>query len=373
MDFDLSDEQTAITDLAAKVLGDHCTQEQLRAVEDGDAPGFDRALWAKLADAGLLGVDIPESSGGLGLGFFELCLLLEEVGRTVAPVPALAGLGMGAAALVRFGSADQQAAWLPEIAAGRRLLTAALVEPLGAPTQPSTTARRHGHGWVLDGVKVCVPAGLYADGILVSATTEDGAGLFLVDPSAPGVDRQRQDTISLAPEALVGLDGVRVSDADVVGVRDGSTLADAIQLATAATCAVLVGVTSAAVRLTAEYTKTREQFGKAIAMFQAVGQRAADAFIDTAAIRLTTMQAVWRLSAGLPAEKEVAVAKYFASEGGQRVVRGAAHLHGGMGVSREYPLHRYYALAKQLELTLGSGTRQLATLGRLLADEPVDA
>src|SRR5206468_9861303 len=108
------------------------------------------------------------------------------------------------------------------------------------------------------------------------------------------------------------------------------------------------------------------------ALFQAVGQRAADSFIDTSAIRLTTLHALWRLSAGLPAEKEVAVAKYFASDAGQRVVRAAAHLHGGMGVSREYPLHRYYVWAKQLELTLGSGTRQLARLGRMLADEPAD-
>lgn len=126
-------------------------------------------------------------------------------------------------------------------------------------------------------------------------------------------------------------------------------------------------------RLTAEYTRTREQFGQPIALFQAVGQRAADAFIDTTTIRLTTLLAVWRLAQLLPAGKEVAVAKYFASDAGQRVVRAATHLHGGMGVSREYPLHRYYVLVKQLELTLGGGTRQLARLGRLLADEPVSA
>jgi alkylation response protein AidB-like acyl-CoA dehydrogenase len=135
----------------------------------------------------------------------------------------------------------------------------------------------------------------------------------------------------------------------------------------------MTGVTDAAVRLAATYTATREQFGRPLAMFQAVGQRAADAYVDTQAVRLTTLQAVWRLAEGMPAAKEVAVAKFYAAEAGQRVVRAATHLHGGMGVSREYPLHRYYIWAKQLELTLGSGTRQLAALGRLLADEPVDA
>ena len=123
-------------------------------------------------------------------------------------------------------------------------------------------------------------------------------------------------------------------------------------------------------RLTAEYTKTREQFDRPIATFQAVGQRAADAYIDAEAIRLTAWQAAWRLAAGLPAAAEVAVAKFWAAEGGQRVVHAAQHLHGGIGVDRDYPLHRYFLWAKQLELTLGGATAQLLRLGALLADEP---
>ncbi|MEL7210068.1 MAG: acyl-CoA dehydrogenase family protein, partial [Actinomycetota bacterium] len=126
-----------------------------------------------------------------------------------------------------------------------------------------------------------------------------------------------------------------------------------------------------AVHLTAEYTKTREQFDRPIATFQAVGQRAADAFIDTEAIRLTTWQAVWRLSEGLPAGEQVSVAKFWAAEGGQRVVHAAQHLHGGMGVDRDYPLHRYFLWAKQLELTLGGATRSLLDLGSSIAAEPV--
>jgi alkylation response protein AidB-like acyl-CoA dehydrogenase len=135
----------------------------------------------------------------------------------------------------------------------------------------------------------------------------------------------------------------------------------------------MVGVSDTAVKLTAEYTKTREQFGHSIALFQAVGQRAADARIDAQGIRLTTLQANWLLDQGLNADREVAVAKYFAAEAGQRVARAAQHLHGGMGVDREYPLHRYYIWAKHLELMLGSGTRQLTRLGQLLAQEPANA
>jgi len=131
------------------------------------------------------------------------------------------------------------------------------------------------------------------------------------------------------------------------------------------------GVCASALELTAEYTKTRVQFDKPIATFQAVGQRAADAYVDTEAIRLTAWQAASRLSSGLPAASEVAVAKYWAAEGGQRVVHAASHLHGGVGVDRDYPLHRYFLLTRQIELTLGGANESLRRLGRMLADDPV--
>jgi alkylation response protein AidB-like acyl-CoA dehydrogenase len=366
MDFTLTDDQSTVRDLAAKVLSDHCTPEALRANEDSDSSGFDRALWAKLADAGLLGIPIPEEHGGLGLGLSELTVLIEEVGRYAAPVPVLAGLALGALAVARHGTADQQAHTLPRIADGSHLVTAALVEPLGDEHEPSTTARQEGDGWVLSGTKTCVPAGLYADSVVVSASTPDGARLFVVDPAGAGVTLERQDTITYQPEAVLVLDGAA---GQPLGGADA--VKDVLQVATVAVCALLTGISAQALKLTADYTMTREQFGHPIAHFQAVGQRAADSFIDVTAMRLTTLQAVWLVDRGLEASKEVAVAKYFASDGGQRVVRAAAHLHGGMGVSREYPLHRYYLAAKQYELTLGGGTRQLVRLGRMLAEEPV--
>ena len=371
MDFGLTEEQRAIQELAAKILDDNTAPEAIRAVEDGATPGLDKELWGKLAEAGLLGVCVPEADGGLGLGFLEAALLLIEAGRTVAPVPLVTHVVGGTLPLVRFGSDAQRAGWLGRAASGEAVIAAALAEPLGDPHVPATTATPTAGGWRLDGVKSGVPAGLYADVLLVSATTPDGGALFLVDPNAPGLSRARQDTIAYAAEAELTLDGVEVGADALVGPTDGSALAWTLNRVTAGLAALLVGVTAEAVRLTAEYVKTREQFGHSIAMFQAVGQRTADAAIDSNVIRLTTLLAAWRLSAELPADKEVAVAKYYASEGGQRVVRAAAHLHGGMGVSREYPLHRYYVWAKQLELTLGGTHVSLQRLGRLLADEPV--
>jgi 3-oxocholest-4-en-26-oyl-CoA dehydrogenase beta subunit len=373
MDFALTDEQVEIHDLSGRILEDTLTQERLREIEASDEPGFDRKLWSALAEAGLIGVAIPEEAGGLGLGVLEAAQILEQVGRTVAPVP-LVSLLPATVVLSRYALGTPKVAeLLGQVAAGEKIVTIGLVESLGDPYAPGVTAKREGSGWVLDGEKICVPAGLYADYVLVSATLAGGtdAGIFLVATDAAGVSREAQPTITYSPESTLTLNGVRVSDDDLIGPADGSALNFLLSLATAAACSAMVGVSEAAVKLTADYTKTREQFGHPIALFQAVGQRAADAFIDSQAIRLTTLQAVWLLAQELPADTQVAVAKYFAAEAGQRVARAAQHLHGGMGVDRDYPLHRYYIWAKHLELTLGSGTRQLTRLGQLLAAQPL--
>ena len=374
MDFDLSDEQQATIDVAAKLLGDKSTPDAIRAVEQADDLRFDRDLWAAMADAGLLGIAVPAEHGGAGLGVLELAMVLEEVGRRTAPVPALATLALGALPVARFGTPDQRATLLPGVVAGTTVLTAALVEPLGDLAHPTTTARRDGDGWVLDGVRTNVPAGLVADTLVVPATVDgsDGGevGLFLVAADADGVSRERQDTTTGTPDALVVLDGVRLDGDAVLGpLDDGSALRWLVEHATVAACALMSGLAAEAVRITGEYTTSREQFGRPIATFQAVGQRAADAYVDAQAIRLTMLQAAWRLANDAPADREVAVAKYFASLGGHRVVHAAAHLHGGTGVDRDYPLHRYFLLAKQLDLFLGGPSRQLLALGGILAAE----
>ena len=373
MDFSFSEEQQAVRDLTRQILESQVTQDRLKEVEAGEER-FDRKTWSELAKANLLGIALPESAGGSGLGLIEVALILEEVGRSVAYVPVLPTIVLGALPIAEFGTAEQQEQLLPPVVAGDSVLTAALVEVGAEPGRPTTTATRDGDGWRLDGVKTNVPAGLLADRILVSASTgEDTVGVFLVDPTASGVTRERQDTTTGQPEARLVLDGVRVAGTDVLGDPNGggAIVEWILERETVGLCAIATGVCDTAVHMTAEYTKTREQFERPIATFQAVGQRAADAYIDTEAVRLTAWQAIWRLSAGLPASQEIAVAKFWASEGGQRVVHAAQHLHGGMGVDRDYPLHRYFLWAKHLELTVGSATPQLVKLGAMLAAEPV--
>jgi 3-oxocholest-4-en-26-oyl-CoA dehydrogenase beta subunit len=200
-----------------------------------------------------------------------------------------------------------------------------------------------------------------------------GVGVFIVDRDAAGLTVTPQTTTTGRTEAILELDGVAVEGERLLGDgTDGAAVVTSItEFATAALCVQEAGACATALELTAEYTKTRVQFEKPIATFQAVGQRAADAYVDTEAIRLTAWQAASRLASGLPAAAEVAIAKYWAAEGGQRVVHAASHLHGGVGVDRDYPLHRFFLLTEQIELTLGGATDSLRRLGRILADEPV--
>ncbi len=373
MDFSFSEEQDAVKDLAAQILDGQLGNDALKVFDKSGEP-YDAGTWAEFAKAGLLGIALPESAGGAGLGFIEAALVLEQIGRTAAPVPYLPTVVLGALPIARFGSDDQKDALLPGVVAGDTLLTAGLVEFGTTPGRPTTTARADGEGWRLDGSKLCVPIGLQAHRILVPAATGEGTvGVFLVDPAAEGVSQEALLTTSGQPETRLDLEGVVVGAGDVLGdPTDGAAIVDwMVEHATAAGCITAVGVCAEALRLTAEYTKTREQFERPIATFQAVGQRAADAYIDTEAVRLTAWQAVWRLAEGLAATEAVAIAKFWTAEGGQRVVHAAQHLHGGMGVDRDYPLHRYFLWAKQIELTLGGGTQHLLELGRILADEPV--
>jgi alkylation response protein AidB-like acyl-CoA dehydrogenase len=361
MDFSFSEEQQAVQDLAAQILGDQVTNDALKAHEATD-DAYPAGVWSALADAGLLGIALPEDVGGQGLGYLSLCLALEQIGKTTAPIPYFATT-MAAMAVDRFGSADQRTALLPGVADGSRILTVALTEAGTGPLAPSTTAT----DGTLSGTKLLVPYGTQATHAVVPARVGEDAGLFVVDLSGSGVAQEDLVTTSGLPATRLDLDGAA-----------GEALsggADAVQWlverATAALCCTAIGICEEALRLTAEYTKTREQFDRPIATFQAVGQRAADAYIDTEAVRLTAWQAAWRLSEDLPSTEQVAIAKFWCAEGGQRVVHAAQHLHGGMGVDKDYPLHRYFLWAKELELTLGGATASLLGLGAILAAEPV--
>ena len=414
MDFEFSEEQQAIRDLTERVLDDKSSHERLKALSvQGDH--WDREAWAALAETGVAGAPVPAEYGGLGLDFLATAVALEEIGRRASPVPLLTTAVMGAMPIGAFGTAAQKAAWLPGIADGSILACAALAEDGTKAAEPYTTARaqsagaasaetpdgaaahgsdtgtqlagddggRDGHGgvatragdsgagFVIDGVKTLVAGGLDAHVALVPAHLDDGrVGVFLVPTDAPGLDVLPVEVTTGRPEARFELSGVQVAADTLLGGpdADGAEIVRFVeQHASVGVCMMTAGATRAAIEMAADYTKQRHQFDRPIATFQAVSQRAGDSYIDTEAVWLTAYQAAWRLSAGLRADREVAIAKYWASEGGFRVVHAAVHVHGGVGVDRDYPLHRHFLASRHLELTLGHAEEQLADLGRLIA------
>jgi acyl-CoA dehydrogenase len=370
MDFEFTADQQELASLARQILADRVTPGLLREVEEGQQR-FDRDLWRQLGAAGLTGVSLPEQYGGGGLGFIEQCIVLEQAGRVLAPVPLLASV-TAAAVIARFGSAAQRERWLPGAAAGESVLALALSEPASsglADGAIATRAQRDGEQWRLTGVKTGVTSGTLADVFVVPAAAGDGTALFLVEAGLPGLTVTRQRTSNRDEVARLELDCVLPADA-VLGSPDDNAAAWSLDRATVALCALQLGVLEEALAATAAYTKERVAFGHPIATFQAVSHRAADSYIDVEGLRLTLWQAAWRLAEELPASTEVEVAKFWAAESGHRVAHAAVHLHGGMGVAVEYPLHRYFLWAKQLEFSLGGATQQLVRLGNALAAEP---
>ncbi|MCU1390275.1 MAG: Acyl-CoA dehydrogenase [Ilumatobacteraceae bacterium] len=379
MNFDLSDEQNVVKDLAQQIFEGHAPVERVKDIERNHG-GFDEALWRELAKANLLGLCLPEALGGSGYGLVELCLLLEQQGRRVAPVPLWATVVLGALPIAEFGT-DEQRALLEGVISGDVRLTAALSET-GADEalRPSVVATRTATGWHLHGFKPTVPAAQFAQRVLVPARQEASAGdgpigIFLVDPTAAGVTVEPVSATSNQPFAHLTLD-VDVAAGDRLGGADADGEAQLrwlLERALVGLCALQLGVCTAAIEQTAAYTSTRTQFGKPLSTFQGVAHQAADAFILTEPMRVTMLQAAWRLMHGLSSRQEVLIAKYWASEGGQKVVHLCQHLHGGMGSDIDYPIHRYFLWGVQNETTLGAGSVQLARLGTLIASDAVGA
>jgi hypothetical protein len=370
MDFAFSDEQLAVAETATGLLSGLVTPERVMAAELS-ADGVDRELWQALAKADLLGLGVPEAQGGAGYGITELSLLLQAQGNVVAPVPLWATLVLGALPIARFGSTAQKDRWLPGVVSGDVMATAALTGAAQSVAGlPSAIASPEGDGWVLNGTELAVPQANLADLIVVPARTTDGRVVVLVvEPSAPGLSLERAVTTNREIHPHLHLAEVAVgADAVLAGPDTGRAALDALlSAATIGLCALQVGVCEAALRQTAEYLNTRQQFGRALSTFQGTLLRAADAAIDIEAMRVTWLDAAWHFDTGRDATEATQIAKWQASERGQRTVHATQHLHGGMGADITYPIHRYFLWGKQIELLLGGPSRQLSSLGARIA------
>ncbi|MEV7913279.1 acyl-CoA dehydrogenase family protein [Streptomyces griseus] len=396
MDFTFTEEQQAAVEAARAVFSDVAPD---RAPSPALTPGavaedIDRQLWHELARTDLLGLTLSPEHGGAGLDPIALCLVLRESAKVLARVPLLESCAV-ATALQRYGDRALAAELLPRAGRGELILTVGANGRSGHdPAELAVSARPYGEedgaagskgdgetdgpadgsGWVLDGVQSAVPWAQVADWIAVPAHTAGGRTvLALVPRTRAGVTLADQVSTSGERLAEVRLDAVRVAARELIDAADCWEWLRS--LLTTGTCALALGLGERVLAMTAEYTGRREQFGFPVATFQAVAVQAADRYIDLRAMEATLWQAAWRIStdAGgpLPAAGDVAVAKIWASDGVRRVVQTAQHLHGGFGADTDYPLHRFHAWAKQIELSLGPAAAHEEALGDLLAAHPL--
>jgi acyl-CoA dehydrogenase len=365
MDFNLNETEQAVSDLAMQILGDKVDHDRLKAIEaDVEAGGdwFAADEWALMAEAGLIGIALPEAHGGGGLGIIEAGLVCEAVGRHVAPVPALPTM-LAAMTVATWGDDALAAELLPGVCDGSRILTVATAEHLrGDMARPGVTATADG---ALTGTKSVVEYATMASHAVVNAMGPDGPALYLVDPNGPGVSAEAGTTSRKEPVHELTFDG---APATLLAGGDAIAWFEAHYLALV--CATQLGVTEGALRLTASYTSEREQFGRPIATFQAVTQRLADCFIQVEGLRLQTQSALWRIANEIDPWEDLRIAKWFGSEGAHFVAHGTQHMHGGIGVDVDYPLHRFTLWNKHLEVTLGAASHQLRALGKSLATTP---
>ncbi|MEU7699854.1 acyl-CoA dehydrogenase family protein [Streptomyces sp. NPDC039028] len=377
MDFTFTEEQQAAVEAAKAVFSDVAPDAVPSPALTAGAVSedLDRPLWSRLAAADLLGLTLSPEHGGGGLDPVALCLVLRESARVLARVPLLETSAV-AHTIDRYAPPETAAALLPRVSRGALVLTAAAQGRTGHdPAERAVTARRDGTAWVLDGLQTAVPWAHGADLIAVPAHTPDGTTVLALLPRAhDGLTLTAQYSTSGELLAELRLDAVRLDAADII---DAEGAWDRLRgLLTTGTCALALGLGEAVLTMTSQYTGKREQFGHPVATFQAVAVQTADRYIDLRAMEVTLWQAAWRLSSGadapLPAEGDIAVAKIWASEGVRRVVQTAQHLHGGFGADTDYPLHRFHAWAKHLELSLGPAAAHEEALGDLLAAHPLD-
>jgi 3-oxocholest-4-en-26-oyl-CoA dehydrogenase beta subunit len=368
MDFKTPEAFDDLGGLTRTITESVCTPEHQREL-DGLEQRIDRDLWGKLIEADILSTAAPESLGGGGFGVLEQVAVLVALGRQLAAVPYLESVVLGAGALAKFGSESLQQEWATPAINGEKILAVALDGEMGEGPVQAQPSGAGGSGFKLTGSRTQVSYGPVADAFLVPAETDSGTKVFLIAKDDPGVTVSALDTTGHGSVGHLELQGVEA--ARVVGGDQGAAVLGWLTTHGAlGRSAYQLGVLERALELTSEYAREREQFDRPIGSFQAVSSRLADGYIDVKALRLTLTQAAWRLSEDLPADVDVNTAAFWAADAGHRVAHTTVHVHGGVGIDLDHPVHRYFLAAKQTEFAVGSATGQLLRIGRELADTP---
>jgi alkylation response protein AidB-like acyl-CoA dehydrogenase len=370
VDFGLNEQQEMMQTLAKDFLTAEYPDKVLKAMVK-DEKGYTPELWKKMQEMNLMGLSLPEQYGGVG-DFLDLIVVLEEMGRVCFISPYFATVALAGAVLIEAGSEEQKKQYLTAIAEGKKIFTLAITEKSGkySPDSIQTKAVVQGSDYILNGSKLFIPDAQNADYIICAARTsetKDGITLFIVPSDAPGLTITSLQTIGGDKQAEVVLKDVKVPAENIVGETNSAwpVIEKVLQRANIARCAEMIGLAGQALKLTLDYAKERIAFGHPIGAFQAIQHRCADMLIDVESSRFATYQAAWLINSGLPADKEVAIAKAWVSQACRRVTASAHQVHGAIGFTEDHILHYYTKRARAYEFSFGGTDDQLEKLAKL--------
>jgi alkylation response protein AidB-like acyl-CoA dehydrogenase len=375
MDLGLNEEQEMLRESARDFLQKECPKQLVRRLDESNE-GYSPELWRKMVELGWMSLVFPEKYEGSERNFLDLAILLEEMGYNIVPGPFFSTVVLGGLTILTAGSEEQKTEFLPQIARGEMILTLALTEPSASYDAVSvkTKAVARNGGYVIEGTKLFVINANVANYILCVARTketknpEDGITIFLVDAGSPGLECTLLKTLARDKQCEVVFDNVTVSEKSIVGKRDEGwpIVKDILQKAAVAKCAEMVGGAQAALDMTVNYAKERVQFGRPIGSFQAIQHYCANMAMDVGGSRFVTYKAAWKVSEGLPAALDAAIAKAWVSEAYGRVALLAHQIFGAIGFTMDHDIHLYYRQAKAAEMIFGGGDFHRAAVAREL-------
>ena len=363
MDLDFTEEQDMLRNSARDFLSTECDKAMVRTIEESEE-GYSAEIWRKMAELGWQGLMIPEQYDGMGMGFFDLVVVFEEIGRNILPSPYFATAVLGSPPIIEAGSEELKKEILPRVATGEAILTMALTEPSAGYTADCVEleAEDRGDSFVLNGTKLFVEFASASDYMVVVARTgsggdpEDGITLLLVESNSPGIKIAAFATTGTDKQCEVVFDNVSVPKSNVIGeVNKGwPIVAKTLKMATMTKCAEMIGGMQAVLDMSVAYAKERVQYGRPIGSYQAIQHMLADMFIRTDTSKNIVYEAAWMVSEGLECADKVSTAKAWCNEAYKKVSEDGVEVHGAIGTSRDHDMGLYYRRSMAAHPTFGN-------------------
>lgn len=380
MNLELSKDEKLIKSSAREFLEKECTKDIVREIEESES-GYSEALWKKMAELGWMGLVIPEEYGGVGLEFIEfvsLSALMEEIGRSLLPSPFFSTIVLGALTILEAGNKSLKEKFLPEIAEGKLKLSLALIEPSATYKASGVEAKAVAvsDGYQINGKKLFVEYGHVADFLICAARTkegerpEQGITLFFVDAKNQGVKIEQVPTTGLERQCTVYFEDVFVPNENIIGDPDKgwTIIEDVLHKASVAKCAEMLGGMQACLDMTNGYVKRRVQYGHVIGSYQAIQYYLAEAWIDMVSSIELVYEAASAIEKGLPYRLIAQMAKAWVGNAMRRISAKCLHMHGAIGMTKEYDIGLYYRQAKSWDLSCGSADSHLSNLGEAIKE-----